>query len=134
MFPEKVKESVVKVAAIQVAIVAILSLFFKPIILFVLADFIFRAFIGPEYSFLAISAKFISNRLNMKGEMIKYAPKRFAAMIGFAITFAASIFILVSSPAFYVLVGMLILFSLLEGVFGFCVGCKLYWLMNKLVK
>jgi len=133
MFPKEVKESVVRITAIQVAALTILSLFIKPFIGLLAIDFATRAFIGPKYSLLGAISRFIDKTFNIGGNLIAYPPKKFAAQIGFAISLFASIFVGVSLPVFYVLAGILILFALLEGIFGFCMGCKLYWLMNKLV-
>jgi len=131
---EEIQEPVVRIIAIEVVLLSILSFFVNPIIGFLAIDFATRAYIDPKYSLLSIIAKFIFKTFKLEHKKIALAPKKFAAIIGFAITLFASIFVGISMPVFFVLTSILIIFSFLEGALGFCVGCKLHWLMNKIVK
>lgn len=102
---------------------------------FLVVDFYLRAFHQGKYSPL----NWVSTRVEKMGWIaVKWtdrAPKRFAARIGFLLTdliFIAAIVEL--HAAAYWLAGVLILFSFLESFFGFCAGCYVYSLYNKMLQ
>jgi hypothetical protein len=132
-FPEHVSEAVVRAAAGEVFVLALLALLIRsPWLALVLAvDFALRAFLTPRWSFLALPAKqLIVPALGLQGLPIPFPPKRFAASIGFALS--ASAFLLGMFGVVWGLtapLAVLCLFSALESFLGFCAGCKIYGLL-----
>ena len=135
-FPAKVPEYVVRVSAIQVFIIAglALALRFPWLVMVLAADFAIRAFLTPRVSPLAAFSRLLSSVLpGAPGTLLFYTPKRFAATIGFALSAAALVFGAAGAwGGFYVSLGMLGVFSFLEGTFGFCAGCKIFSLLVRL--
>lgn len=98
-------------------------------------DFYLRAFHQGRYSPL----NWVSTRVEKMGWIpVKWtdrAPKRFAARIGFLLTDLMFIFAITElHAAAYWLAAVLILFSFLESFFGFCAGCYVYSLYNKILQ
>ena len=129
-FPGKVPEVVVRTTAIQVTVIAVLTIAFAspwPVLLLML-DFATRAFISPKLSPLATVSRVVwVPALNLNGPEIFYTPKKFAARIGFAMTLVSAVLYFLGLPlAGGAVIAILALFSFLEGAFRFCVGCKIY--------
>lgn len=98
-------------------------------------DFYLRVFHQGRYSPL----NWISTQVEQMGWIsVKWtdrAPKRFAARIGLLLTSLMLIFALTTfHQAAYWLAAVLSLFSFLESFFGFCAGCYVYSLCNKILQ
>jgi len=134
-FPEHVSEEVVRVGAAEVFLLAALAVAFRfPWLALILAvDFGIRAFVTPKWSFLTLLSKHVFLRLfAFHGHPISFAPKRFAASIGFSLSAAAFLLaIVVQSWVWMIPLLILILFSGLESFAGFCAGCKIYGLLMR---
>ena len=114
------------------ALVILLSFAFclthwRILMLFLSMDFFLRAFKIGKYSVLGNIAKFAVQRFHINGKPVDEAPKRFAAKLGFVFTIiilslSVTGFAIAATVATY----LLILFAILESVFSFCVGCKVY--------
>ena len=135
-FPVFITENTVRSIAALVFLLAVLALVFaSPWIALVLAiDFALRSLVTPKASFLAIIAKrLIAPRLKKERKPIPFRPKRFAAGIGLILSVTA--FLLASFEVyvgFYVVTGVLALFSALEAFAGFCAGCEVFVLLMRL--
>jgi hypothetical protein len=102
--------------------------------LFLIVDFSLRGFDFGKYSVLRSISKSIVEALNIKPKPIDSAPKLFAAKIG--IVFALLIFIAQISNLYVLfLIASLVLLAcaLLESVFGICLGCYFYTILNKFI-
>lgn len=137
MFPIKVPESRVRITAGLVFLTSLMALIFgSPWLFLVLAaDFALRAFIRPQWSpFSMLSRRAILPLLAISEKaQISFAPKRFAAAIGFFLSGGAFILgILGLYPGLILCGGVLALFSLLESALGFCAGCKIYTVLIRL--
>jgi hypothetical protein len=131
----KVNEPVVRIVAILVAILAVAGILLnQPVIFGVLIyDFLVRGFIDRKYSILRLVALQINNVLNFKEKHIDAAPKTFAAKIGFIFSVIIFIALLLNWTLFAtVTTTVLLICALLEGVFGYCVGCEFYFILQKL--
>jgi len=118
-----------------IAVGLFLATSYKFIIVFLIVDFFIRGFIDPLYSFNTAISKSILRIINNKPKLIDGSPKIFSAKLGFFM----STFIFVFSyfdlhVATTILGAMLIFFALLEGVLGYCVGCKIYSFLEKAKK
>ena len=108
---------------------------YKFIIVFLAIDFFIRGFIDPLYSFYSALSKSFLRSINKKPKLIDGNPKIFAAKMGFVFS---TLILLLTFLNFQIASGVvgvaLIFFAILEGVFGYCVGCKIYSLLETLKK
>lgn len=107
-------------------------------------DFLVRAIVGPRHSPIArLVAEWIRPRVRVAARPTAFAPKRFAAAIGAAMTGALTVLWLVGlalpagsgagvGVAMVVISGVMILFPALEALLGLCVGCKMFYLLGRL--
>lgn len=133
-FPTQVPESVVRWTAIGVGTTAgayvLTGWLWLP--LFLAVDFAVRCWIYPKASPIGLGARFLAQRFPLWGNSWVYtAPKRFAAGIGFSMMVTVVLLDGVwhlNIPAF-TLAAVLVVFSALSALFGFCLGCKIYGLL-----
>ena len=134
---ERVNEKVVRIVALMAAITAIcciLSSNYWAISLLAL-DFAARAFTNGKFSLLKVIALNISNALNLKPTMTDLAPKKFAATMGFVFCLLITATFLFSfSTATLILTSIMVMFAVLESLFGVCVGCYIYTFVNLISK
>lgn len=130
IYPGKVPEAVVRTTAIEVCVIAVFTIVFASpwLAILLVLDFGARGFLNPKLSPLAMITRNVWVPLfRLKGPQIFYTPKKFAARIGFILALAASVLLLVNKiAAGSTILGILALFSFMEGAFGYCVGCKIY--------
>lgn len=133
---EKVDETAAR--GIGFVVVAGVALFlFAPVkwIAALLAiDFFLRAFVSPRSSPVAASVRFVTRALGLKPRPIDAAPKKFAAGLGFAFSVSALALWLAGLWTAASVVAMALgTCALLEGAFGYCVGCQVYTLVKPLL-
>jgi hypothetical protein len=132
-----INENKARLTAFFVLVLAAVYLLtgFWLIIAFLVFDFALRAFNFVKYSGLGFLSDAVIKQLNIKNKPVDRAPKRFAAIIG--LVFTAAILIALAlhlNITNITLVGVLLLFAFLESFFGFCAGCHVYSIGNKLFK
>src|SRR5512146_1946239 len=136
-FPNPVNETSARLVAGGVAVVAVVTVAFQqgellPVLAY---GFVARVLTGPTLSPLGLLAtRVVTPRLDL---VHRYSPgpaKRFAQAIGAVFTVAATLLWFAASAhvAALVLVGVLAGFATLESVFGFCVGCRAFYLGMRL--
>ena len=131
----KVNEKLVKLNTLFV-IISILIFLFTPlkwIIYLLVFDFALRAANKGKYSPFTIISKNLINLLKLKPTIVDAKPKLFAARIGLVLC------ILIALMEFFKLTVFAVVFSLillscatLELSIGFCVGCKIYYIIYNL--
>lgn len=136
-FPTVVDDVTVRLIAAVVLLVGVLALGLQQWWLYaVLAvDFVPRAVLGPRASPIAVAVnRWVRPRVRAAKRPTAGPPKRFAAAIGAVLTVAATALWLLSVvtgssgalvPVLVIGVVMVV-FPLLEAVFGLCVGCRLF--------
>jgi hypothetical protein len=112
---------------VSLLLVVILTTQYFAILGILALDFYIRGFAENRKSPLAFLSLLTYNFLKLNTKSIDRAPKIFAAKIGFAFSltiFAVGIsgFLLTAN----ILLGVLLVFALLESVLGLCVGCYIY--------
>jgi hypothetical protein len=114
-----------QVALITLALIVTDNAFLALLLLF---DFTVRVSRRPELSLFHLVAKQMVNRCKMTPKLCDESPKRFALGLGF---FTSLLLVVLYLTGFYTIasaVGILLLCAaLLETVFDFCIGCKLYY-------
>lgn len=134
--PFRVNEASVRGVAILVFILSSISLLLGNIIIpaFLAIDFAIRALLTPRLSPLAfLSERIVSPLFRFRKKMIRFKPKRFAALIGFILALA-SIGLILAGRQDLSIVPLIFLtfFSFLEAAFRFCAGCRIFGLLIKL--
>jgi hypothetical protein len=100
------------------------------IIVYLLGDVGMRLFFINHSPILLLS-KMILKWIHYKKQMEDYAPKRFALILG-----AVMLMMILSTNLYsletisWILSGILIILKLLDVIFNYCVGCKLYQFIN----
>jgi hypothetical protein len=114
----------------QVALFAALFLFTQiNLFLFIIIfDFIVRAFRKSELSLFSMSAKIILSVLGAAPRPCDESPKRFALYLGLGTALAAlGLFSTGFVAAAAVIAVILLSCALLEALFDFCIGCRIYY-------
>jgi hypothetical protein len=132
-----VNENKVRLIGLQVFLLSIAYLLIPHWIIpaFLLGDFFLRSFKLGKFSPTGMLSDLVIRKLRIKNKPIDQAPKVFAAQIGFVIAdilFIVSVLGLISLS--YYIDGILVLFSFLESVLGFCAGCYLYSFLKRFEK
>ena len=103
------------------------------IMAFLVIDFLLRANNLGKYSLLAILSDVVIKQFNIKNKPTDRAPKRFAAGVGLLFTAGILILTLLNlTTAVLIVTSVVILFAFLEAFLGFCAGCRVYSMLNKL--
>lgn len=132
-FPERVNEVAARLVAGAVVVLACASIHSSsPWLTAALAGgFLLRVGWGPALSPLARAAVWLAPRL-AQPRLVPGRPKRFAQAIGAVVTVSATALgALELAGASRVLLSTLVIFALLESVFGFCFGCWLFAHMQR---
>ena len=130
----QVNENKVRLNALWVFILAGFSLFFVaiPIFIFLTVDFFLRAFNFGKFSLLNWQSQNTIEQLKLANKSIDQAPKRFAAGVGFVLSFIilTLLFFQLTTIAFILKI-VLVVFAFLESFVGFCAGCYVYTILKQ---
>lgn len=136
--PQAIDSNRVRIGAFFVFIMSILSLlfYFNPYIslifsLILWVDFLLSFIGGLKFSLFSFLIEFIHSHYIQKESWISPKPKRFAKLCGLTMLTIALVSFLFNQQIYFILIGMLALFSFLEGAFDFCIGCKIYSILQK---
>jgi len=130
---KRVDANFVRIIAAQVISIALLLVYTQEIIfaLILLFDFSVRILNLKQLSILAYIAQLIIKYFKIEAQLCDEAPKRFALYVGiiiivmFTLLYFFQLNILAS-----MLVSILLLCAFLEATFDYCVGCKIYHLLQ----
>jgi len=123
----------VRIVAAQVITIAILLLITQELVfaLILLFDFSVRILKFKNLSLFAFIAKFIIEHFHIKARPCDEAPKRFALYLGVGIVALFTLFYAFNFTTLAsLLVVILLLCAFLEAAFDYCIGCKLYHLIQ----
>ena len=94
---------------------------------FIVFDFTIKAFDKAKYSPLNWIVVKIAKIIKLPTKLIDQAPKLFAVRVGLLTASMSLIFYLIGMPtASFIVAGVLLLLSILDSVFDFCMGCYMY--------
>ena len=135
-FPHPVNEVSARLVAGGVVLLALATIVFdQPWLTVPLAyGFIARVLTGPKLSPLGqLVTRVITPRLPVAPKLVAGPPKRFAQGVGVVFSVTAAVLALGFGlrGAAYVVLGLLIAAAVLESVFGFCLGCKVFALLMR---
>jgi len=126
----RIDTNMVRIISFQVVLFTLALLFTqeKFFALVLLFDFSVRALRKTELSPFHIVGKFILNGWNVEPKMCDESPKRFALFLGLTTSFFLSLFYIAGALKIAVFITVvLLLCALLEVLFDFCIGCKIYY-------
>ncbi|MDD2284874.1 MAG: DUF4395 domain-containing protein [Paludibacter sp.] len=104
-------------------------------VLFLVTDFFVRSIEKPQYSPLAIISKLILTKLKVNPQLINAGPKIFAARIGLLFSALISLAVLFGLNTTAVVLTLIFgICALLEAAVGFCVACKIYPFVYRLIQ
>lgn len=127
---KRVDSNMVRIISFQVALITLALIitgqsFLAFLLLF---DFTVRISRRPELSIFNLIAKQLVTRWHIAPKLCDESPKRFAMGLGL---FTSLLLVVLYLSGFYTIasaVGILLLFAaLLETLFDFCIGCKIYY-------
>jgi Domain of unknown function (DUF4395) len=129
-FPNPVNEKAARVVAAGVALagVLILATGWQWLLALVAYGFWARMLTGPKLSPLGRFATSVAAPRLGPPRYVPGPPKRFAQTIGAVVTTVAAVSALALgwTTAAAVLTALIVVFAVLESVFAFCVGCKVF--------
>src|SRR5947209_3639410 len=136
-FPNPVNEVSARLVAAGVVLMCAATIALdQPWIIIVLAyGFVARVLTRPTLSPLGqLVTRAITPRLPLAAKNTPGPPKRFAQGIGASLSLGALVlqFGFGETGAAYVLVAMIAVAAMLESVFGYCLGCKVFALLMRL--
>ena len=126
----RVDSNMVRVISFQVALFTILFLItqqslFAFILLF---DFLMRAIRLPTFSPFQLVGKFVINGWGIAPKLCDESPKRFALFLGLITSLFLVVFYVAGFTTFATAIAVILLIcALLETLFDFCIGCKIYY-------
>ncbi|TNF45488.1 MAG: DUF4395 domain-containing protein [Bacteroidetes bacterium] len=126
---EYVNESVTRINALLAFLLMAAGLLFNTVgfVIFLATDFFIRAFTQAKYSPISYLSNLLVNALQLDKKNIDKAPKVFAARIGFLMSLAIVVLLLLNlNTAAIAVGGILLFFASLEFALAICVGCIVY--------
>lgn len=125
-----VDSNIVRIISFQVALFALILLITQEMIfaLILLFDFTLRALRLVQYSPFHFIGHFILSGLGFVPRLCDEAPKKFALYLGLISSFSIVILFVAEHTVFATFIATtLLLCALLETLFEYCIGCKLYY-------
>ena len=134
---ERVDATTIRIISALVVSILVAQLFFSsplPLVVLVI-DFSIRIFFNRAYSPLYQTAKRLQSVLRLQNRYEDAAAKRLASYFGLFFALAlVPLLLLHFMTLFYAVTALFASCALLEAGFGFCVGCKIYYLWRMLFR
>ncbi|WP_345977776.1 DUF4395 domain-containing protein [Sulfurimonas sp. HSL3-7] len=128
--------TIARINAMSVFLLSLLSVFIpEPLILLVLGfDFMIRLYGNRRFSPVFQVSTLLQRVLGLKSEMVDAGAKRLASHFGLFFVFAALVSHLAGlTEVMYAIVAVFLFCLSLELLFGYCIGCKIYFIYRKFV-
>jgi hypothetical protein len=126
----RVDSNMVRVISFQVALFTTIFLitqesFFAFVLVF---DFLMRALRLSKFSPFEFVGRFVIAGWGIAPKLCDESPKRFALFLGLTTSLFLVVFYLAGFTTFATVIAVILLFcALLETLFDFCIGCKIYY-------
>lgn len=136
-FPHPVNEVAARMVAGMVALLSLtIILLDVPWLIILLAyGFFARVLTGPKMSpFGLLATRLLVPLFGNRERLVPGPPKQFAQVIGFGFSVAALVLYYFFGLGYiaYTVLGVLVVFALLESVVGFCAGCYVFGCLMRL--
>lgn len=132
---ENVDSNISRFSALFVSILVVLYLLsLNPYILYYMAfDFYMRLFCKKDFSLILQTSKLLKFIFRMKDKMVDGGSKRLAGYFGiFFIILLVGLNHLHFDIASYIVGAIFLFCALLETLFDYCIGCKIYFIIKKI--
>ncbi|MCB4751045.1 MAG: DUF4395 domain-containing protein [Sulfurovum sp.] len=132
---KRIDTNLVRIISFQILVFILLfiatnALYFLLIVLF---DFAVRVVRQDGYSPFRQIAYHILSGWNIKPHYVDESPKRFSLFLGFGMIVFIALFALLGFVNIAVIISLVFILCLfLEVLFSFCIGCKLYYVLQLL--
>lgn len=126
----RVDANMVRIISFQVALfTVILLLTHESIFAFILFfDFLMRTLRLSHMSLFALVAKLIITKWGIEPKLCDESPKRFALYMGLVISFILLLLLALNLTIMATFIAVLLFVcALIETLFDFCIGCKIYY-------
>jgi len=126
----RVDSNMVRMISFQVALFTVILLITQEssFALILLFDFFMRTIRQPNLSPFHVVGKFILTGWGVAPKLCDESPKRFALYLGLVISLFLVVFYVAGFTAFASAISIILLIcALLETLFDFCIGCKIYY-------
>lgn len=136
----RVDSNMVRVISFQVALFTVILLVTQESIfaLVLLFDFFMRTIRRSEFSPFHLVGNFILTGWGIAPKLCDESPKRFALYLGLLASLFLAVFYVAGFTTFATAISIILLIcALLETLFDFCIGCKIYYaiqILNSLKK
>ena len=134
---KRIDANFVRLIATQVIAIALLLLFTQHLLFafILLFDFTARVLNFKHLSPFAFISKNIIGHFQIKAELCDEAPKRFALYLGLTIVSLLTLFYIFKLTIIAsTLLIILLICAFLEAAFDYCIGCKVYYLLQVFTK
>jgi hypothetical protein len=119
-----------RIISFQVALFTVLLLITQESVfaLVILFDFLMRALRLSNFSLFEIVGKFVLRGWGVAPKLCDESPKRFALYLGLVTSLFFVVFYFAGFTTFATVIAVILLIcALLETLFDFCIGCKIYY-------
>ena len=126
----RVDANIVRIISFQIAMITLVLIMtgYSLLAFLLLFDFAVRISRRPELSLFYLVAKQLVTWWDITPKLCDESPKRFALGLGLFASFALVVLYLTGLDTAAAVIGIILLLAaLLETVFDFCIGCKLYY-------
>ncbi len=126
----RVDSNMVRAISFQVALFTIILLITQETIfaLVLLFDFVMRTFRLSQLSPFHVVSKFVLTGWGVAPKLCDESPKRFALYLGLVASLFLVLFYMAGFSTFATIITVILLIcALLETLFDFCIGCKIYY-------
>jgi hypothetical protein len=135
-FPNPVNEVSARLVAGGVVLMSLATIVFdlRWLTVVIAYGFVARVLTGPKLSPLGqLVTRVITPRLPVPAKLVAGPPKRFAQGMGVAFSVTAAVLVLGFGQvtAGYAVLGLLIFAAILESVFAYCLGCKIFAILMR---
>ena len=127
---KRVDSNMVRIISFQVALFTVILLITQEsaFALILLFDFFMRTVRQSKFSPFQVIGNFILTGWGIAPKLCDESPKRFALYLGLIISLFLVVFYIVGFTAFATSITIILLIcALLETLFDFCIGCKIYY-------
>ncbi len=129
----RVDSHLVRAISLQVALTTLILMItqFKFLALFLLLDFSLRALRLSNLSLFSLFGNRMLKYYSLEPKYCDESPKRFALYLGLFVSFFIALFFFAGMTKLAILISFILLIcALLETLFDFCIGCKIYYVIQ----
>ena len=126
----RVDSNMARIISFQVSLFTVILLFTQEsfFALVILFDFLMRALRLSNFSPFEIAGKLLISGWGIAPKLCDESPKRFALYLGLVTSLFIVVFYFADFTIFATVIAIILLIcALLEVLFDFCIGCKLYY-------